>query len=247
MKASEVTVSLNIPFVGRLEGVWVPDQAERDASWELYSELVTRIAVVPLPAGEGRLRAAMNSLYSLFGLTREILKKYGPGVAAPVPGRLNFAQVSLAMLNGLRRTTARWHPELDAHESIRPQEVDELTHERNWEHAAALRAEIDRAREMLTDFARLLNQVADVSSLLPQDLPLQQPPKTDGGGCRRNPLKATTRCPGNTDRKARPLLHSRRVCRGSPGVVAGFHTGGDVADALADAGELPRRWTPAAL
>jgi hypothetical protein len=32
----------------KLSGVWEPDQAERNAAWELYVELVTRIAVVPL-------------------------------------------------------------------------------------------------------------------------------------------------------------------------------------------------------
>ena len=37
----------------KLSGVWRPDQAERDAAWELYVELVTRIAVVPLAPGHG--------------------------------------------------------------------------------------------------------------------------------------------------------------------------------------------------
>jgi hypothetical protein len=36
-----------------LSGTWEPDQAERDAAWELYVELVTRIAVAQLGPGGG--------------------------------------------------------------------------------------------------------------------------------------------------------------------------------------------------
>jgi hypothetical protein len=48
-----------------------------------YIELVTRIAVVPLGPGGGLLRDALSNLYSLFPTTRDILRRYGPGVADP--------------------------------------------------------------------------------------------------------------------------------------------------------------------
>ena len=38
---------------GEAAGHWEPDQAERDAAWELYVELVTRIAVSQLGSGGG--------------------------------------------------------------------------------------------------------------------------------------------------------------------------------------------------
>ncbi|PHM06385.1 hypothetical protein CK516_33955 [Nostoc sp. 'Peltigera malacea cyanobiont' DB3992] len=45
-------------------------------------ELVTRIAVKPLEVDQGLVREAMNSLYSLFGTTHEVLKATGPDVGA---------------------------------------------------------------------------------------------------------------------------------------------------------------------
>ncbi|MFN6516943.1 MAG: hypothetical protein RMY29_020865 [Nostoc sp. CreGUA01] len=40
-------------------------------------ELVTRIAVQPLEVDQGLVREAMNSLYSLFATSREVLKAAG--------------------------------------------------------------------------------------------------------------------------------------------------------------------------
>src|SRR6266536_2347761 len=61
VRRKEVQVKLTIPFVGEVSGTWVPDDAERQAAWELYVELTTRIAVVPLGPNEGLLREALSS------------------------------------------------------------------------------------------------------------------------------------------------------------------------------------------
>ncbi|MDQ2709864.1 MAG: hypothetical protein M3Z25_20555 [Actinomycetota bacterium] len=98
-----------------MSGTWEPDRAQRDAVWELYVELVTRIAVVPLQPGHGVLREALTSLYQLFRITREILRKYGPAVACPPrkSGQFRFGYLAVWMLNAaLRPVLAQWHPEL---------------------------------------------------------------------------------------------------------------------------------------
>src|SRR4051794_2749971 len=89
----------------KLSGTWAPDTAERDAAWELYVELVTRIAVVPLRSGQGVLREALTSLYQLFGVTRETLKKYGPRVAKPgrKAGEYRFGYLAVWLLNAALR------------------------------------------------------------------------------------------------------------------------------------------------
>lgn len=70
-------VSVSLPFgIGSAE--WQADNTERRAAWSLYVELVTRIAVQSLEIDEGLLREALNSLYSLFGTTRQVLKEAGP-------------------------------------------------------------------------------------------------------------------------------------------------------------------------
>jgi hypothetical protein len=76
----QVQVKLAIPFIGEISGIWEPDEAERRAAWELYVELVTRVAVVQLGPVEGLLREALSSLREVFGITREILRRYGPAV-----------------------------------------------------------------------------------------------------------------------------------------------------------------------
>ena len=72
-----VEVGLDLKFF-KITGTWEPNDAERLAAWELYVELITRVAVVPLPAGEGLLREALTSLYTLFGATRDILRRARP-------------------------------------------------------------------------------------------------------------------------------------------------------------------------
>jgi hypothetical protein len=41
-------VSLSLPYIGGVEGVWEPDEDEKKAPWEMYVELVTRISVAEL-------------------------------------------------------------------------------------------------------------------------------------------------------------------------------------------------------
>ncbi len=49
----------------------------------MYVELVTRITVVELKPDEGLLREALNSLYSLFDTTRQILENTDPRSRSP--------------------------------------------------------------------------------------------------------------------------------------------------------------------
>jgi hypothetical protein len=68
-------VELTLPFLGKVSGQWAPDEAERQAAWEMYVELATRITIQPLAPGEGLLREALTSYYSLFATTRTILRE----------------------------------------------------------------------------------------------------------------------------------------------------------------------------
>ena len=54
-------------------------QTDRDAAWELYVEMLTRIVTQPLPAEAGDEQTALDSVYSLFPTTREILRRRGQG------------------------------------------------------------------------------------------------------------------------------------------------------------------------
>jgi len=162
-----VQVGLNL-HVLQISGTWEPNDDERKAAWELYVELVTRISVVPLGPGEGLLREALSSLYSLFPTTREILRRYGPDVAEPKPsGQYSFGTLAVAMLNiGLRPVLARWHPALQEWEATQPETRSRGEHERAWDHANELRAAVETTRDALTQYARLMAEACGVPDLL---------------------------------------------------------------------------------
>src|SRR5208282_2714291 len=98
----------------------------------IYVELATRISIVELQPEEGLLREALGSLYSLFGTTREILRKYGPTVGKPKgEGRLSFGLLAVAVLNiVLRPVLSKWHPVLEDYESTKPAGMSPSEHER---------------------------------------------------------------------------------------------------------------------
>jgi hypothetical protein len=167
MPVRSIHVNLKLPFL-EVGGQWEPDDTEARASWEMYVELVTRISVAELRPGEGLLREALTSLYSLFGTTREILRRYGPNVARNAqPDRLSFGYIAVAVLNGaLRPVLASWHPRLLAYEITRPPEVTPPEHEAAWADAEQLRETLNRMRRVLLDYAAILADAADAPSLL---------------------------------------------------------------------------------
>lgn len=163
MGIKSVKVALNFG-VASLEGVWEPNALERKAAWELYVELVTRIGVVPLDPEQGALRAALSSLYRLFDVTREILRRYGPEIS-PIrtEGHFTFGQLAITALNWeIRPLLARWHPLLDDRHANKSPEKGPLEHEQDWEHAPALRSELESTRQRLQAYAQLLADIAGV-------------------------------------------------------------------------------------
>jgi len=153
----QVTVSL--PF-GIGSASWEADPTERNAAWELYVELVTRVAVQSLSPDTGTLREAMNSLYTLFGSTREILRKAGPDVGA---SRDSVGGIAIAVLNnGLRPFLSKWHPLLQEWEETKAPGVSVQTHEKAWEQEVQLRSELESLRQDLEQYANSLADIAGV-------------------------------------------------------------------------------------
>jgi hypothetical protein len=159
IKATKLVVGL--PFnLGQLE--FEPDEVQQKAAWELYVELSTRIAVQPLDPDEGILREALSSLYTIFGVTREILRKAGPSVAQ---GPNSFGAIAIEVLNkGVRPFLTKWHPLLLAHEQRRSPEVDARDHERSWERASELRKDLVELQEQMRIYADALAKIAGIRS-----------------------------------------------------------------------------------
>ncbi|MGA7979322.1 MAG: hypothetical protein WCA32_03745 [Chromatiaceae bacterium] len=77
--------------------------ADKKAAWELYVELVTRVATQPLGDEDGVEATALESIASLFPLVRKLMRQSGPGAAA-------FSALTITLLNyRVRPFTAAWH------------------------------------------------------------------------------------------------------------------------------------------
>ncbi|MBI4825211.1 MAG: hypothetical protein HY807_02130 [Nitrospirae bacterium] len=93
-------LKIKAPF---LEAEWEAKEKDKDAAWEMYIELLTRIATQPLPMRDGDEKTALESVYNLFGLTRATIKNHGRDC-------INFAKIAVVVLNQIVRPfTAKWH------------------------------------------------------------------------------------------------------------------------------------------
>lgn len=93
-------LKLNLGIVG---ADFQPNDPDRGAAWDLYIELLTRITTQYLAPDTGDEKTALDSVYALFPLTREILKKHGSGAG-------EFAKIAIPVLNQIIRPfTAKWH------------------------------------------------------------------------------------------------------------------------------------------
>ncbi|GCC10896.1 hypothetical protein IPdc08_00935 [archaeon] len=163
MKLQSMKVSLNLKIL-KVEGTWTPTEKEREAAWELYVELVTRISVVEFKDKEGILREALNSLYSIFSITREILRRYGPDVAIPRGEReYSFGELAIMILNyELRLLLTKWHPLLQEYEAKKKPEVSIKEYEDKWKRNTEMRKELNETRKILIQYSNLLAEVAKV-------------------------------------------------------------------------------------
>jgi len=94
------SLKIKTPF---LDMNFAPQEADKDASWDLYVELLTRITTQPLPKEHGDEQTALNSVFSLFAITRDVLKKHGRDAG-------EFSKIAIVVLNQIIRPfTAKWH------------------------------------------------------------------------------------------------------------------------------------------
>ena len=94
------SLKVTVPF---LEMEWKPQDEDKAAAWELYIELLTRITTQSLDSSHGDEKTALDSIYSLFPITRQILK-------ANSRKCIEFTKIAVIVLNQvIRPFTAKWH------------------------------------------------------------------------------------------------------------------------------------------
>ena len=155
-KAREVTVS--IP--GWLSIKLTPNDAERKAAWQLYVELATRVATQPMDRQKGSIRAVLDSLYSVFTLTRAILREGGPDVAAH---ENSFGPLAIRFLTEvLAPFLLEWHEALREREHMRPPDVPPVLHERTWNRYGEMCAALPALQAKVGSYVAALAEIAGI-------------------------------------------------------------------------------------
>ena len=124
-----------------------PQNADKEAAWDLYVELLTRITTQPLPKEHGDEQTALESVFSLFALTRDVLKKHGRDAG-------EFSKIAIVVLNQvIRPFTAKWHKESIASAFENKEKCNEF------------RDELERLQHLLVLYTRMLSDMAGVEEL----------------------------------------------------------------------------------
>ena len=138
------SLRITTPF---LEMEWQPQEADKQAAWALYIELLTRASTQALPDTHGDEKTALNSIYSLFQITRDIVKENGREC-------VEFTKIAIIVLNQvIRPFTAKWHTL-----SIKPGFDDEITRRE-------FRIELEGLQKILRNYTKALADMAGVEDL----------------------------------------------------------------------------------
>ena len=125
---------------------------------KLYVELLTRITTQALPKDSGEEETALDSIYSLFKTTRQILKEQGKDC-------VEFTKLAVIFLNQIVRPfTTEWHRKMLAGKLKNVPE--------NEQECRVFREELDSLQVELRKYSRALADLAGVEDL------------TDLRGCR---------------------------------------------------------------
>lgn len=143
-KWSMTSLRIKAPF---LEAVWQPRDQDKDAAWELYIELLTRIATQPLPEGHGIESTALENIYKLFGITRKVIKQHGRQC-------VEFTKIAVLILNQkIRPFTAKWHKRM-IEGGFNKEEIRK-----------EFRTELEALQLILRTYTKMLSDMADVEDL----------------------------------------------------------------------------------
>lgn len=138
------SLKINVAF---LEMEWAPSVADKNAAWDLYIELLTRVTTQELEIDHGDEETALNSLFSLFATTRKVIKDNGRDC-------IEFTKIAVVILNQkVRPFTAKWH-KVSASGGFKDQD-----------NCIKFRDELAQLQKVLQVYTRMLADMADIEDL----------------------------------------------------------------------------------
>ena len=138
------SLKIKVPF---LEMDWNPQEKDKEAAWDMYIELLTRITTQPLADKHGDEQTALDSIYKLFPITRQIIKDNGRDC-------IEFTKIAIILLNQkIRPFTAKWHLlSIDG----------AFSHDNQCKE---FRDELKELQKILNIYSQMLANMADVEDL----------------------------------------------------------------------------------
>ena len=165
MEIDSLDVNLNLGIFS-LGGKLKLEKEVIDAAWELYVELVTRVMLSDIDQFYGSVEEALDSYYSIFNKTRDILKKFGPNLAKKESDEISLAMIAISILNYvLRPFLSYWHPLLVDYESTREKSVSIISHEKKWPEYENFIFKMKEVRKDLKLYADLLSEILQIKRL----------------------------------------------------------------------------------
>ncbi len=138
------SLKVKTPF---LDMEWKPQDEDKAAAWDLYIELLTRITTQNLDDNHGDEKTALTSVFSLFSITRDVMKNNGRHC-------IEFTKIAIIVLNQIVRPfTAKWHG-LSVKGAFDDQEKCE-----------EFRAELAELQRVLRIYTKMLADMAGVEDL----------------------------------------------------------------------------------
>lgn len=138
------SLKVKTPF---LDMEWKPQDEDKAAAWELYIELLTRITTQQLADNHGDEQTALASIYSIFPITRDVMKRNGRHC-------IEFTKIAVLVLNQkIRPFTAKWH-RLASEDAFAENEKCE-----------EFRGELAALQEVLMIYTQMLADMAGVEDL----------------------------------------------------------------------------------
>lgn len=132
--------------IGILEAEFNPTDSDMSAAWQLYVELITRVTTQQLLPEHGDEQSALDSVYQIFPLTREILKSQGHDSK-------EFTLIAVVVLNQVVRPfTAKWHRIF-------------LNNQLDADNTEEFRNELSNLQNQLRNYTKLLADMANVEDL----------------------------------------------------------------------------------
>jgi len=138
------SLKIKTPF---LNMDWKPQDEDKKAAWDLYIELLTRVTTQPLAYNEGDELTALESVYSIFPTTRDVIKNNGRHCT-------EFTKIAVLVLNQIIRPfTAKWHL------------LAKKGKFSNTEECQKFRGELKQLQEKLKIYSKMLADMAGVEDL----------------------------------------------------------------------------------